>query len=288
MVKDISLVIVSWNVNKHLRANLARLFSLPTRHSFDVYVVDNASVDGSGAMIRSEFPQVKLIQNDWGSGFSHANNQALRLVEGNVVILLNPDMLMGEGTLDIAHDTLMNHPTIGVLGVRLDDAEGRPLKSVRHFPGFWDQLVILLKIPHFFPRVLDRYIPADFDYTKSQDVDAVRGSFFAFRRDMLERVGFLDEGYFIWFEEVDFCRRVKEKGLRVRYVAEARCQDLIGRSLSKMKRAETQRIFTASLTHYFHKWHPAWQAFVFAVLRWPMIGLAFIADVVGMKGKAKA
>lgn len=288
MVKDISVVIVSWNVKDHLQANLARLFSLPAKHSFDVFVVDNASHDGTGAMVRAQFPQVKYIQNDWGSGFAHANNQALRLAEGKIVILLNPDMMVGEGALDATYDALMADEKIGVLGVRLNDAEGKPLKSVRNFPGFVDQLVTLLKIPHVFPRALDAYIPPDFDYTKSQDVDAVRGSFFAFRCEMLKTIGFLDQGFFIWFEEVDFCRRAKQAGLRVRYLADVACHDLVGRGLSKMKRVETQAIFTKSMVHYFAKWHPWWQAAVFAVLRWPMIGLVWIADLAGVKGKAKA
>ena len=208
--------------------------------------------------------------------------------DGTVVLLLNPDMEVGEGAIDAAFETLMSDPSIGVLGVRLNNAEGKPLSSVRRFPGFLDQLVILLKLPHIFPRILDRYIPADFDYTKSQDVDAVRGSFFAFRRALLEQIGFLDQSYFIWFEEVDYCRRVKEKGLRVRYLADVSCHDLVGRGTSKMKRVETQAIFTASMVHYFRKWHPWWQAAVLALLRWPMIAAAYIADVIGAKGKARA
>ncbi len=288
MVKDISIVIVSWNVREHLRENLARLFAHPPRHSFEVFVVDNASADGTGKMVREEFPQVKYVQNDWGSGFSHANNQALRLAQGEVVILLNPDMIVGDGAVDAAYETLTAARDIGVLGVRLNDAEGKPLKSVRRFPGFADQLVTLLKIPHLFPHALDRYIPADFDYAKSQDVDAVRGSFFAFRREMLNRVGYLDQGYFIWFEEVDYCRRAKEAGLRVRYLADVSCHDLVGRGTSKMPRAETQAIFTASMVHYFAKWHPWWQAAVFAALRWPMILGACVVDELGLKGKARA
>lgn len=288
MVKDLSIVIVSWNVKEHLRENLARLFSLPCRRSFEVFVVDNASHDGTGAMVRTEFPQVKFIQNDWGSGFSHANNQALRIATGEVIVLLNPDMVVGEGVIDATYEALVNDKTIGVLGVRLNDAEGKPLKSVRRYPGFTDQLVTLLKIPHLFPNALDNYIPKDFDYTMSQDVDAVRGSYFAFRREILQTVGYLDQGYFIWFEEVDYCRRTTQAGLRVRYLADVQCRDLVGRGTSKMKRVETQAIFTASMVHYFYKWHPMWQAAVFAILRLPMIALAWLADRAGVKGKARA
>lgn len=279
MVKDISIVIVSWNVVDLLKENLSKLFALPCERTFEVFVVDNGSTDGTPAMVRESFPQVTIIQNDYGSGFAHANNQAFRLVNGKVILMLNPDMLVDEGALEATFDRLMSDPTMGVLGIRLNDEQGKPINSVRRWPTFLSQLAILLKVSKLFPKLLDHYHYADFDYTKTQDVPQVRGSFFAFRRDVLEKFGGLDERFFIWFEEVDFCRQVIAAGMRVVYVADVSAHDLVGRGFAKMKHFEKQYIFTQSMVRYFWKWESAWQAIVLWMLRPWALSLSFLADI---------
>lgn len=275
---DLSIIIVSWNVRELLRANLRRLFSVPTKLRFEVFVVDNGSHDGSAYMVRSEFPDVKLITNAWDAGFAGPNNQALRLAKGDVCLLLNPDMLVEEGALEATHAKLMQDPSIGVLGIKLIGQDGKPINSVRRDPDFWSQLFIILKVQHVFPNILKRYMRSDFDYERSQEVDHVRGSFFAFRRETLREEGYLDAGFHIWFEEVDFCKRVREKGMRVWYVAEAQAHDYVGKGVSQMKRLETQRIFTASMLRYARKWFPVWQWFVLACVRPIGLFLAACAD----------
>lgn len=283
---NISIVIVSWNVRELLRANLARLFSLPRARSFEVFVVDNGSHDGSAKMVRQEFPQVRLITNDWDAGFAWPNNQALRLARGEVVILLNPDMLVNEGALDATYEKLRQDKTIGVLGIKLvNHIDGRPINNVRRLPDFWSQLFILLKFGHLFPSLLDHYMYKDFDYSRSQDVDQVRGSYFAFRRELLDTVGFLDEGFHIWFEEVDYCRRVKAKGLRIHYFAAVTAQDYVGRSVSQMKRLETQKIFSASMIRYFSKYHPSWQTTLLRLARPFALIAAAVADFFNLLSK---
>ncbi|MFH0928590.1 MAG: glycosyltransferase family 2 protein [bacterium] len=268
----ISIVIVSWNVKKLLEANLARLFSLKCGYPFEVFVVDNGSVDGSAAMVREKFPKVKLITNDWDAGFAGPNNQALRLAQGEVCLLLNPDMLLEEGTLDATYQKLMTDKSIGVMSVKLIGQDGQPIKgSVRHFPDLRSQLIILLKLNHLFPELLKKYLWSDFDFEKSQDVDQVRGSYFAFRRELLDSVGYLDSGYHIWFEEVDYCKRVLKAELRVYYFSEASAHDYVGKGLNQMKRLETQMIFGNSMTRYFRKWHPLWQ-----------VGLILLARPIGL------
>ena len=256
---NVSIVIVSWNVKELLLANLARLFSMPTDVSFEVFVVDNGSVDGSAKMVRKDFPNVRLIQNDYNAGFAAACNQALRVAKGEVLLLFNPDMLMGDGALSYAYKTLRERSDIGVLGIRLTHEDGTVVPSVRRDPTLLDQLAILFKIPHIFPRVVDRYLAKDFDYTRSQEVEQVRGSFFAFRRDVMVRVGFLDERFFVWFEEVDFCKRVREQGLKIWYSAEVSCHDLVGQAFKQQPVWLKQFRFFRSLTQYMLKWwghHP--------------------------------
>ncbi len=276
---QLSIIIVTWNVRELLRANLARLFALSTACTFEVLVVDNGSHDGTAYMVRQQFPQVTLLTNAWDAGFAGPNNQALRLAKGEVMILLNPDMLVEEGALDMTYKTLMEDQSIGVMGIKLIGQNGKPINSVRRDPDFWSQLSIVLKLPHIFPQVNQRYMRTDFDYERTQDVDHVRGSFFAFRHHLLEKVGYLDEGYHLWFEEVDYCKRVRAIGLRVRYVAEVYAHDYVGKGFEQMKRLETQLIFTKSMVHFFRKWQPGWRPFILTLFR--PIGLltALGADV---------
>ncbi|MBI4142645.1 glycosyltransferase family 2 protein, partial [Candidatus Uhrbacteria bacterium] len=277
---DCSIVIVSWNVRDLLRANLARLFSLPTNLRLEVFVVDNGSHDGTAAVVRTEFPNARLITNDWDAGFAGPNNQALRLARGTVCLLLNPDMLVEPGALEATHAALTGDRTIGVLGGRLLDVRGTPIiGSVRRFPDVWSQLAIVCKAGKLFPPLLDRYLWRDFDFSSAQDVDQVRGSFFAFRRELLDTVGYLDPEYHIWFEEVDYCRRVRAAGLRVRYIPDAIARDYVGRGVAQMGHLEKQRIFTASMCRYFRKWHPTWQWVLVALAR--PIGLLAAASADG-------
>ncbi|MBI4438287.1 glycosyltransferase family 2 protein [Candidatus Uhrbacteria bacterium] len=281
MPVNLSLIIVSWNVRDHLRANLARLFDIHARARFEVLVVDNGSIDGTPAMIRREFPQVHLIQNDGNRGFAHACNQGLALAEGEVFVLFNPDMVMGEGVLDRVYETLVAQKDIGGMGVRLTRADGTVVASVRRDPGFTDQLAILLKLPHLFPRVVDRYLACDFDYGTPQNVEQLRGSFLAFRRDVFLQVGPLDEkNFFIWFEDVDYCRRLRQAGYRLWYDASMSCMDLVGQSFAQQPTHVKQARFSLSLARYFRAWHPAWQAAVFYALRPLTIAMGALADLV--------
>jgi GT2 family glycosyltransferase len=266
---DLSIIIVSWNVKDKLRENLQALFSSVGELDFEVWVVDNDSADDTAGMVEAEFPWVKLIANKENAGFAKANNQAIRSSKGEFVLLLNPDM-------KVAPDALMNmlawmrtNQQAAVAGCHLVSEAGETVKHVRRFPGIWDQLAIVLKLPHLFPGVLKEYLREDFDYGQPARVDSVRGGFFMMRREAIEMVGLLDERYFIWFEEVDYCKRVYEQGLEVWYAPAAECLDYVGQSFKQVKRGTTQNYFRDSMLKYFKKWHPAWQYWLLR-LAWPI------------------
>lgn len=281
---QLTVIIVSWNVREALRVNLARLHELAGEIPAEVFVVDNASADGSAAMVRADFPWVRLIANAENRGFGAANNQALREASGEVVLLLNPDMLVTPGALRHTHESLMRDTGIGVLGLRLIAEDGTTLHSVRRFPGFVDQLATLTKLAKLCPRLLDRHLAPDFDYAVSQDVDQVRGSFFAFRRDLLATVGNFDEqSFFLWYEEVDYCQRVRAAGLRVRYLATEGAHDFHGRSFAQVNLLLNQRRATRSLVNYSWKWFPRWQAVILACFRPVIIAGAVVLAPLRLK-----
>lgn len=284
MYPKVSLIIVSWNVREQLKDNLSRLFSMQTREPFEVLVIDNGSSDGTATMIRTYFPSVHLVQNDVNRGFAYACNQGLKMAKGEVLVLFNPDMMMGKGVIDHTYETLMARKDIGVMGVKLMRSDSTIVASVRRDPGFLDQLAILLKLPHLFPHITDAYLAKDFDYSASQNVEQVRGSFFAFRRSVMEQVGMLDvENFFIWFEEVDFCRRVRQAGFRIWYDARVSCTDLVGQSFKQQSARLKQARFSKSMARYFSKWHPRWQAWIIYTLRPFVILLGALSDLVRVK-----
>jgi len=256
---DLSVIIVSWQVREKLKNNLNALFQSQGDFKFEVIVVDNNSQDGSGEMIKNNFPQVKLIENKDNRGFAAANNQALEISQGDFILLLNPDMQVADYTLAKALTTAKNNPQATVSGFRLIDEEGRILKQVRRFPKLVDQLAVTLKLPHIFPEIINKYLCADFNYNQAAKVDSIRGAFFLINKESYKKISgqdlpFLDERYFIWFEEVDFCRTVYKLGGEVWYFPDATCVDYVGQSFKQVKRGQTQKYFSDSMIKYFQKW----------------------------------
>ena len=230
-------------------------------------------------MLRTRFPRVQLIQNEGNRGFAFACNQGLKVAKGEVLVLFNPDMLMGQGVIEHTYQTLKGRQDVGVMGVTLKKPDGSVVASVRRDPTLPDQLAILLKLAKLFPSLTSRYLATEFDYTTSQVVDQVRGSYFAFRRDVFEKVGELDaESFFIWFEEVDYCRRVREAGYKIWYSVDVSCTDLVGQSFKQQRLTRKQILFSRSMAQYFLKWHPRWQGILILILRPVVIGAAWVAD----------
>ncbi len=258
---DLSIIIVSWNVREKLEDNLKAIYSSLGGFSYEVFVVDNNSHDKSVEMVREKFPQVKLIANLNNLGFAKANNQAIKEAKGDFILLLNPDMKVFPETLRDSLSWAKKNEQAAVSGFKLVNKEGKIIKQVRRFPSLFDQLMITIKLAYFFPKLLNlnNYIVSDFDYEKDSKVDSIRGAFFLINRKVYQKVSgldrpYLDERYFIWFEEVDFCRQIQELGAEVWYSSAAKCLDYTGASFSQVKRGTTQRYFRDSMLLYFKKW----------------------------------
>lgn len=266
---NLSIITVSWNVKDKLRACVKSVFENKGVLEIEYFVVDNASRDGTVEMLVREFPQVRVIANVENKGFARANNQAISVSTGEFVLLLNPDMRVLPETLARMVAWMRGHPRAGVASGKLLDEQGNLNTEAlpRRFPGFFDQAAIMLKVPHLFPCVLDHYLWRDFDAEKEQKVDSVRGSFFMIRREVLEKLKGLDDRYFIWFEEVDFCKQVWNAGFEVWYVPSVMCVDYIGQSFKQQTGMWRQKQFTKSMVQYFEKWHPGVCAFALRLLR---------------------
>lgn len=264
---DLSIIIVSWKVKEKLRANLEALFNSQGDFLYEVFVVDNNSDDGSSQMIKDEFPKVKLIANPDNVGFARANNQAIKQATGDYVLLLNPDMLVNPDTLLNAVTWAKNNQQATVSSFRLINEKGETIKHVRRFPSLFDQLMVIFKIPHFLPFVLNHYLYSNFNYDKESRVDSVRGAFFLINKKVWTEISqqespLLDNRYFIWFEEVDFCKQVYQNGGEVWYSPAATCLDYIGASFGQVATGTKQKYFEESMLKYFKKWKENYQVAV--------------------------
>lgn len=272
---DLSIIIVSWNVKDKLRTNLSALFKTSGDFKFEVFVVDNNSADGSADMVRSEFPLVRLIANADNFGFAKANNQAVKEASGKFILLLNPDMRVNSDTLEKIFNWAKNNQSATVIGCHLINEQGKTIKQVRRFPKFFDQLLVTLKIPHLIPGVINKYLCVGFDYRSAAKVDSIRGAFFLINCENYQKISgqnkpFLDERYFVWFEEVDFCREVYKLGGEVWYTPAAQCLDYVGASFKQIKRGQGQKYFSESMLKYFQKWGKKWEYNILKII-WGMV-----------------
>ncbi|HIE51062.1 MAG TPA: glycosyltransferase family 2 protein [Armatimonadetes bacterium] len=216
---DLAVIIVNWNSAELLCDCLASIYAAPPRHPFVVVVVDNASQDDSVARVRAEFPQVHLLVNSRNLGFAAANNRALREVPTQVAVLLNPDCRVQSGSLDALVDFLLTHPEAGAVGPRLTFPDGRLQPTGTPHPT----------LKRFFLEVTGLYrlwtpdlnFDPQRDYGQTTEVEVISGACLAVRREVLQTVGLLDEGYFLFYEDLDWCLRMRQAGWKIYYLPRA-------------------------------------------------------------------
>ena len=302
-MRDISVIIVSWNVRELLKRALQSIFddAAAAQCTVEVVVVDNASRDGTVEMVRAEFPHVRVIANTENVGFTRANNQGLRATQygtnaasspaptpptandqygtnaasfpasapptangtpvtanGRYVFFLNPDTEIQRGALRALLD-FMDAPEnarVGIVGPQLYYADGSPQSSRRRFPKFSTALFESTKLEQWFPhnKLITDYRLRNTGDSNTQDVDWVVGAAMFVRRAVVEQIGGFDENFFMYSEEMDWCKRAKEAGWRVVYFPHARVLHHEAKS-SEQVRAQRDIYFHSSKVRYFKKHH---------------------------------
>jgi len=234
-MSELSVIIVNYNTGALLRKCLDSVW--PQRPpGCEVFVVDNASADGSVEGLEAAFPGLRLIRNGRNDGYARANNQALRLAGGQYALLLNPDVTLEPGALAAALAYMDSQPYVGILGPRILRPDGRldpPARRSFKTPGTY--LYKALGLSRLFPRHprFGRYYLSYLDEMATADVDSVVGAFLLIRREVIERIGLLDERFFMYCEDEDWCWRAKQAGWRVVYYPAAVVRHSRGSSTSK-------------------------------------------------------
>ncbi|MBT3413209.1 MAG: glycosyltransferase family 2 protein [Candidatus Jacksonbacteria bacterium] len=256
----VSVVIVSWNVKEHLKKCLQSFFLYYPGDDYEVIVVDNASNDGTGEMVSKEFPKARLFIQNKNLGFAKANNLGVVKAKAENILILNPDTEFCDNKLASLLNRFEKDKKVGVIGCRLLNTDKTVQASVRAFPKVCDQLIIQLKLHHIFKNItcLKKYWGAHIDYGKEQEVDQVMGAFMLVPRSVWDLLNGFDEKYFIWFEEVDFCKRAKEKGFKVLFSPTMTVVHHGGQSFDGVRGLKKQKWFLKSQRRYIKKFLPFW------------------------------
>jgi N-acetylglucosaminyl-diphospho-decaprenol L-rhamnosyltransferase len=259
----LTIIIVSYNAREDLDRCLTSLASAPPRIAHQVIVVDNASIDDSVEHVRRHWPESRLIALDENVGFARANNRAIRETSGDLVLLLNSDTIVPAGAVDRLVSALVETPEAAAAGPRLVDADGfaelsfgrmvSPLAELR-------QKSIGRRLQSREPAAVARL---ERQLSARQFPDWVSGACLMVRRTDAEAVGLLDERYFMYLEDVDFCAALRARGRRILFAPDIVVTHLRGRS-RRTATAETSIAYRRSHLAFYEKHHPAWAR----ILRW--------------------
>ncbi|HYY89263.1 MAG TPA: glycosyltransferase family 2 protein [Chloroflexota bacterium] len=262
---DLSVVILNYNTREHLRACLASLAAEVSRSAVEaeVFVVDNASTDGSADMVSTDFPWVRVVRSPLNGGFAYGNNLALSRARGEAILLLNPDTTLAPGTIAALLWRLDAHPEAGVIGPKLLRPDGSMhLACRRSFPTPEVAFYRIAGLSRLFPtsRRFARYNLTYADPDLALEVDSVCGACLLIRRAVVERIGLLDERFFLYGEDLDWCLRAREAGWTVRYEPGVVVQHQHGAASRQRALRTTYHFFRAMdlfyRKHYVRRYHP--------------------------------
>lgn len=221
---DVSVCIVNLNAGALLRDSLRSLYQHTADLELEVIVVDNGSSDGSPALIRAEFPQVRLIENPRNLGFTHPTNQAMQAAQGDFVLLLNPDTLVLPGAVQNLLRFLRDNPEVGICGPKILNRDGSLQTPCRRgISRPWNTISYFLGLARLFPKskFFSGYTMTYLDENTAHAVAGVSGACMLIRREVINQVGYFDERYFAYQEDADYCFQAQNAGWGISYVPSA-------------------------------------------------------------------
>jgi GT2 family glycosyltransferase len=263
---DVSIIIVNFNTRPLVLKCLESIFRTTRRLDFEVILVDNASTDGSIKAVVARFPSVEILAQEENLGFARANNLAIKRSRGKFILLLNPDTELVDGVVSILARFLEDHPDAGAAGCRLLNSDGSLQASSYNFPTVPGVFASVFRLKKVIPlrwlregplggwigsrvRYFDRHL-------STQRVDFVTGACMMVKGSVVDEVGLLDESFFIYFEEIDWCYRMREAGWFTYFVPSARALHHIGQSSRQVSRRSFLEMHRSRL-HYYRKHFPA-------------------------------
>lgn len=287
----ISVVIVNYNVKYFLEQCLCSVQAAMNGMDAEVFVVDNGSTDGSMEYLRPKFPEFTFIENTDNPGFAKANNQAIRQCNGEYILLLNPDTVIGEESIRSLCYFMDERPDAGAVGVKMLDGHGVFLKeSKRSFPSPWVSFCKIFGLSGMFPksRAFARYSLSYLNENKQHKVEVLAGAFMLIRHEALDKVGLLDDSFFMYGEDIDLSYRLVLGGFKNYYIPE-RILHYKGESTQRNDLKYVKAFYGAMLIFY-HKYYPhsGWlMAFFIRLAIGLRASMAVLCRLVGLKREGK-
>ena len=274
---DVSIVIVNWNTKNLLLQCLEAVYQTAGAVETEVYVVDNGSADGSGTAVKERFPGVTLIENQINLGFAKANNQALSLSKGDYLLLLNPDTRVEAEAIERLFSFMKGRSEAGAAGPQLLHSDGTKQNSIANFPSLATELLNKRFLRWLFPK---KFPGKERVYREPLEVDSVIGACMMVRRDAMEQVGLLDEDYFLFLEETDWCYRLKKAGWKIYHVPQAEVYHFQGKGVGmEKKRARIEYYRSRALFFKKNRGNLQWLVLLIGSMVRLGAGLFFMAVV---------
>jgi len=252
----LSIIIVNYNTGRLLKDCLDSIYRETTRVSFDIWVVDNDSQDSSITIIKQYYPQVNVIENRTNIGFAKANNMALSKCKTDYFLLLNPDTVIRDNAIEKVFKFVDRNPEVGIAGCRVLNEDGTlQLACRRSIPTPHVSFFRLSGLSRLFPnsKVMAKYNLTYLNPKEANEVDAVSGAFLMIRREVVDNIGKLDERFFVYGEELDWCLRTKKAGWTVMYYPDAEIIHYKGECSKSNSRKATFEFYRSM--YLFHKKH---------------------------------
>lgn len=250
----VSIIIVSWNVREELSACIDSIIQHAEKTSYEIIVVDNASIDGTVTHLHNSYPGVKVIANELNVGFGRANNQGAVEASGEYYFILNPDTIVLPGTIDNLVDYMDSHAEVALCGPRVLNENGSVQSSVKNFPNWKGAFCRYtpLKYLGVFKSDLNNWRYRDFNYEKESDVEQLIGAALLIRKSVFQQLNGFDEQFFMYYEEVDLCCRITLMGLKNVFYPGAELIHLGGKSSNQVF-AKKKSMMMQSLVLYLKK-----------------------------------
>lgn len=261
-LKTLSIIIVNWNTRELLKKCLTSIYTYPPEEDFEIWVIDNASTDGSSHMVKQDFPAVRLIENKHNPGFAQANNQGIRQSRAEFVLLLNPDTEILPGALTTLVEFMKTTPKAGASGARVLNPDKSLQTSCYPFPTLLREFWRLFHMDLFWP--LGVYDMHRWPFA-NRKVDVLLGACLLVRMEVLEDIGLMSEDYFMYTEEVDLCYRIAKSNWDNYWVPKARIIHYGGQSTRQVSRQMFIHLYKSKVL-YFKKHHGPASAFIYKLI----------------------
>lgn len=217
---DLSIIIVNFKTYELTRQAIESIYNSQTNYQFEIIVIDNHSQDQSPEKLSKDFPEIRMIVNEENVGFSRANNQGIKASRGRYLLLLNSDTIIEQNTIDVMVRFMDQHTEVGASGCKVLLTDGRLDKACRRgFPTPLASFYYLFGFSKLFPvhPHFNQYHLSHLDENKDYPVDCLVGAFMLIRREVIDQIGYLDEDFFMYGEDIDYCYRIKEAGWQIHY-----------------------------------------------------------------------